>query len=224
MSNNDSLVQDMYEAGVQVGYSKSRRHPSTTPFIFQSRQKKDIINLEETAKQLNEALKFVAQLKADGHQILFVGTKPEAKRIVREQAELIDMPFVTERWLGGTLTNAKELRQRADRLIDLQTRSENDELVYQTKKEKLMLEREIERLERKFGGVKNMKKNPAALFVIDPKKEHIAISEAQQMNIPIIAVSNTDCDATLITHPIVANDTNVSAISFMTQKIADTLK
>lgn len=224
MSTNDSLVQDMYEAGVHVGYTKSRRHPSTTPFIFQSRQKKDIINLEDTAVQLNAALKFVAQLKAENHQILFVGTKPEARRIVREQAELIDMPFVTERWLGGTLTNSKELRGRVERLIDLQEKDANNALVYQTKKEKLMLEREIERLERKFGGLKNMKKNPAALFVIDPKKEHIAVTEALQMNIPVIAIANTDCDISDITHPIVSNDTNLSAIRFMTQKIADTLK
>ena len=224
MSNNDALVQEMYEAGAHVGYSKSRRHPSTTDFIFQSRQKKDIINLEDTAKQLTETLKFIAQIKTEGKQILFVGTKPEAKRVVREQAEFIDMPFVTERWLGGTLTNAKELRGRADRLIDLQQRSEAGELVYQTKKEKLMLEREMERLERKFGGVKNMKKAPAALFVIDPKKEYIAVNEARQMNIPVVAISNTDCDVSILTHPIVANDTNLSAITFMTQKIADTLK
>lgn len=224
MSTNDSLVQEMYDAGVHVGYTKTRRHPSTAPFIFQSRQKKDIINLEDTADQLNQALTFVAQLKAEGHQILFVGTKPEARRIVREQAELIDMPFVTERWLGGTLTNSKELRGRVERLIDLEQKSADGELVYQTKKEKLMLEREIERLERKFGGLKNMKKNPAALFVIDPKKEYIAVTEALQVNIPVIAISNTDCDISEITHPIVSNDTNLSAIRYMTQKIADTLK
>lgn len=224
MSTNDSLVKDMYETGVHVGYTKTRRHPSTTPFIFQSRQKKDVINLEDTAVQLNEALKFVAKLKAEGQQILFVGTKPEARRIVRENAELIDMPFVTERWLGGTLTNAKELRQRVERLIDLEQKSAAGELVYQTKKEKLMLEREIERLERKFGGLKNMKKNPTALFVIDPKKEHIAITEALQMNIPVIAIANTDCDISKLTYPIVSNDTNLSAIRFMTHKIADTLK
>jgi len=224
MSTHDSLIQDMYDAGVHVGYTKTRRHPSTAGYIFQSRQKKDIINLEATTTQLTEAVKFIAQLKVEGQQILFVGTKPEARNIVREQAELIDMPFVTERWLGGTLTNAKELRQRVERLIDLQDKDANDELVYQTKKEKLMLEREIERLERKFGGLKNMKKNPSALFVIDPKKEHIAVTEAIQMNIPIIAVSNSDCDISKITHPIISNDTNVSAIRFMTQKIADALK
>jgi small subunit ribosomal protein S2 len=224
MSNNDNLVRDLYEAGAHVGYSKTRRHPSTTPFIFQSRQKKDIINLEETSKQLISALEFIAKIKADGGQILFVGTKPEAKRIVREQAELIDMPFVTERWLGGTLTNAKELRTRVDRLIDLETKRANDELVYRTKKERLLIEREIEKLERKFGGLRNLKKSPTALFVIDPRKEHIAIQEAQQMNIPVVAIANNDCNINGITYPIVANDTNVSAVTFTTGKIADTLK
>jgi small subunit ribosomal protein S2 len=224
MSNNDTLVQELYEHAAHVGYSKTRRHPSTTAFIFESRQKKDVINLDETASQLTAALTFVAELKAEGKQILFVGTKPEAKRIVREQAELIDMPFVTERWLGGTLTNFKELRQRVDRLITLQEKQEAGELVYQTKKEKLMIEREIERLERKFGGLRNMKKNPQALFVIDPKKEYIAVEEARQMNIPVVALANTDCDISIITHPIVANDTNLSAITYVTQKIADTLK
>lgn len=224
MANNDTLVQELFDAGAHVGYSKTRRHPSTVPHIFQSRQKKDVINLEDTASQLTQALSFVAKLKAEGQQILFVGTKPEAKRIVREQAELIDMPFVTERWLGGTLTNAKELRSRVDRLIDLEAKSASDELVYQTKKEKLMIEREIERLERKFGGLKNMKKNPSALFVIDPKKEYIAVEEARQMNIPVIALANTDCDISIITHPIIGNDTNLSSITYLTQKVADTLK
>ncbi len=224
MSNNDTLVRDLYEAGAHVGYSKTRRHPSTASFIFQSRQKKDIINLEESAKQIIDSLSFIARLKADGEQILFVGTKPEAKRVVREQAELIDMPFVTERWLGGTLTNAKELRTRVDRLIDLETRRSNDTLVYRTKKERLMIEREIERLERKFGGLRNMKRNPAALVVIDPRKEHIAIQEAQQMNIPVVALANTDCNILGLTYPIVANDTNVSSVAFVTKKIADTLK
>lgn len=224
MSNNDSLIQDMYEAGVHVGYSKSKRHPSAVEFIFQSRQKKDIINLEETAKQLTSILTFIAELKVEGKQILFVGTKPEAKRIVREQAELIDMPFVTERWLGGTLTNAREIRNRVERLTKLKQQQQDGELVYQTKKEKLMLEREIERLERKFGGLQNLQKSPAALFVIDPKKEHIAVDEARQMNIPIIALANTDCDTSIITHSIIGNDTNLSAITFMTKKIADTLK
>lgn len=224
MSTNDNLVRDLYEAAAHVGYSKTRRHPSTVPFIFQSRQKKDIINLEETAKHVVSALTFIAKIKAEGGQILFVGTKPEAKGVVREQAELIDMPFVTERWLGGTLTNAKELRTRVDRLIDLETKRSKDELVYRTKKERLMIEREIERLERKFGGLRNLKRSPSALFVIDPRKEHIAMEEARQMNIPVVALASTDCNILGIPFPIVANDTNVSSVAFITRKIADTLK
>lgn len=221
---NDTLVTEMYEVGAHVGYSKSRRHPSTSPYIFQSRKRKDVIDLTETASQLEQALAFVNELKNTDKQILFVGTKPEAKRIVREQAELIDMPFVTERWLGGTLTNNREIRGRVDHLKVLQDQQEKGELVFQTKKEKLMLEREIERLERKFGGLKNLKKNPVALFVVDPRKEHIAIEEARQMNIPVIALANTDCDVSIITHPIVANDTNLSSIEFFMKKIGDTLK
>jgi len=214
----------MYEAGAHVGYSKTRRHPSTKDFIFESRQKKDIIDLEQTDIQLGHALASLVDLKAKGLQVLFVGTKPEAKGIVRSQAELIDMPFVTERWLGGTLTNRRELKGRVERLIDLSDKQEKGELVAATKKEKLMLGREIERLERKFGGLKNMKKLPAALFVIDPKKEYIAVDEARQMNIPVIALANKDCDVSIINYPIVANDTNLSAISYFVKKIADTLK
>jgi len=221
---NEALVNEMYEAGAHTGYFKTRRHPSTREHIYQTRQKKDIIDLTQTTVQLDAALSFIADLKKDNRQILFVGTKPEAKRIVREAAELIDMPFVTERWLGGTLTNAGELKKRINRLIRLQEQQEAGELVFQTKKEKLMLEREIERLERKFGGLKNMKGRPSALFVIDSKKEYIAVEEARQMNIPVIALANTDCDISLVNYPMVANDTNVSSINLFTQKITDALK
>jgi small subunit ribosomal protein S2 len=221
---NEALITEMYKAGAHIGYSKTRRHPSTQKFIFDSRQKKDIIDLEKTEELMANALVTLVDLKAKGLQVLFVGTKPEAKRIVREQAELIDMPFVTERWLGGTLTNRRELKGRVERLITLSEQSEKGELIAANKKERLMLQREIERLERKFGGLKNMKKLPAALFVIDPKKEYIAVEEALQMNIPVIALSNTDCDVSIINHPIVANDTNLSSITFFTKKVADTLK
>lgn len=221
---NETLVTEMFEVGAHVGYSKTRRHPSTRDFIFESRQKKDIVDLEKTERQLADALATLVDLKTKGLQVLFVGTKPEAKGIVRAQAELIDMPFVTERWLGGTLTNRRELKGRVERLITLTEQSEKGELVYQTKKEKLMLEREIEKLEKKFGGIKNMGRLPAALFVIDPKKEYIAVDEAIQMNIPVIALANTDCDVSIINYPVVANDTNLSSIAYFTKKVADTLK
>ena len=221
---NEALVTEMFEAGAHVGYSKSRRHPSTKGFVFESRQKKDIIDLEKTELQLSEALASLVDIKTKGLQVLFVGTKPEAKGIVRAQAELIDMPFVTERWLGGTLTNRRELKGRVERLLKLTDQTEKGELIAANKKERLMLGREMEKLERKFGGIKNMGRLPAALVVIDPKKEYIAVDEARQMNIPVIALSNTDCDVSIINYPIVANDTNLSSISFFTKKIADVLK
>ena len=203
---------------------KTRRHPSTREFVFDSRQKKDIIDLEKTTTQLETALEFLAELKKEEKQVLFVGTKPEARGIMRAAAELIDMPFVTERWLGGTLTNAVEIRKRVARLEKLEDQTAKGELIAANKKEKLMLSREMERLEKKFGGIKTLKKQPAALFVIDSKKEEIAVEEARQMNIPVIALANTDCDISIITHPIVANDTNVSSINFFTQKVGDALK
>ncbi len=221
---NETLVTEMFEVGAHVGYLKSRRHPSTKGFIFESRQKKDIVDLEKTERQLGEALAHLVDLKTKGLQVLFVGTKPEAKGIVRAQAELIDMPFVTERWLGGTLTNRRELKGRVDRLLMLTEQNEKGELIAANKKERLMLVREMEKLERKFGGIKNMNRLPAALFVVDPKKEYIAVDEARQMNIPVIALSNTDCDISIINYPIVANDTNLASISLFTKKIADTLK
>lgn len=221
---NEALVNELFEAGAHVGYSKTKRHPSTREFIFTSRQKKDVINLEKTAAQLEDALSFISEIKKNGGQILFVGTKAEAKRVVREQAEFIDMPHVTERWLGGTLTNRRELRNRVNRLVNLTEQSEKGELVAATKKEKLMLEREIEKLEKKFGGLKTMKFLPSALFVIDPKKEYIAVDEANQMGIPVIALANTDCDVTKVTKPIVSNDSNLSVISLISKKVADSLK
>lgn len=220
----ETLINELFEAGAHVGYSKTRRHPSTAPFIFESRQKKDIIDLAKTIQQLDDVIKFLSDLQGTDKQVLFVGTKPEARGLVRASAELIDMPFVTERWLGGTLTNSSEIKKRIERLTTLEDQSEKGELVFQTKKEKLMLTREMERLERKFGGLKTLKKTPAALFVVDPLKEHIAVTEALQANIPVIALANTDCDVSIINYPIVANDSNVSSIALITKKIADALK
>ncbi len=222
--HRETLIKEMFDAGAHIGYSKSKRHPSTKDYIYTTKNKKDIIDLEKTADQMQEALSFLVDIKNRGAQVLFVGTKAEAKGIIRTQAELIGMPYVSERWLGGTLTNQKEMRKRIERLKELSEQAELGELVAATKKEKLMLEREIERLERKFGGLKDMEKLPAVLFIIDPKKEEIAVTEALQMNIPVIALANTDCNVSIINYPIVANDTNVSSISFFVKKIVDALK
>lgn len=220
----NELQKRMEEVGAHIGYAKSRRHPSTLPFIETAKQNRDIINLELTAKQLDEAKQFAASIKKEGGQVLFVGAKPEASRITREYADIANMPFVEMRWIGGTLTNFEEISKRVERLEKLLDQQEKGELVYQTKKEKLMLEREIESLENKFGGIRTMKKVPAALFIIDPRREHIAEEEAWQMNIPMIALANTDCSIERINYPIVANDTNIASIELFTKEITDVLR
>ena len=220
----DQLIQEMYDAGAHLGYSKTKRHPSVKPFIVKTIHGRDIINLEKTVEQLEKAISFLKEVKDRGHQILFVGTKPEARGVVRRYAELIDMPFVTERWIGGTLTNFPEIRKRIQQLITLSEQQERDELVAATKKEKLMIEREIERLEKKFGGLRNLKGIPGALFVIDPKKEEIAVTEARKMKVPVVALANTNANLEEITYPIVANNTNLASIEFFVKKISEALR
>jgi len=220
----DQLIQEMYDAGAHLGYSKTKRHPSVKPFIVKNIHGRDIINLEKTVEQLEKAISFLKEVKDRGHQILFVGTKPEARGVVRRYAELIDMPFVTERWIGGTLTNFPEIRKRIQQLITLSEQQERDELVAATKKEKLMIEREIERLEKKFGGLRNLKGIPGALFVIDPKKEEIAVTEARKMKVPVVALANTNANLEEITYPIVANNTNLASIEFFVKKISEALR
>ena len=217
-------TEAMEKVGAHIGYTRARRHPSVVPFITTTRRAKDIIDLDKTVEQLEEVKEFVAGIKKEGGQVLFVGAKPEASKAISVYADAVNMPFVEVRWLGGTLTNFEELNKRIKRLEKLTEQQSKGELVFKTKKEKLMLEREIEKLERKFGGLRGMKKLPSAIFVIDSKKEYIAVEEAWQMNIPTIALANTDCDITKVNYPIVANDTNVASIEMFTKEITDVLR
>jgi small subunit ribosomal protein S2 len=212
-------VKALFEAGVHFGYSKTRRHPSTVPFVFTTKNRNDIINLEKTAELLARAQETMKGLGAGGKQILYVGTKPEVKKVMREAAERIDMPYVDQRWVGGTLTNFSEIRRRVDRLMDLEYRKEHGELIYQTKKEKLMLEREIEKLKKNFGGLTSLKRMPEMLVVLDSGAESIAVAEANRMNVPVLALASTDCDITKVTFPIVGNDTAITSVKL----IMDTL-
>ncbi len=224
MSTDSKFIQELYALGAHLGYSKTRRHPSTKEFILKTVQRKDIIDLEKTERQLADALSFLVELKNKGHQVLFVGTKAEAKGAIRSQAAFIGMPFVIERWIGGTLTNSPEIKKRVQKLIELTELRDRDALVAATKKEKLMIEREIERLEKKFGGLRNLKSAPAALFIVDPVRESIALTEANQLGIPVVALANTNADISKITYPILANDTNIKVIQFFVKKITDALR
>jgi small subunit ribosomal protein S2 len=207
--SQDSLMA----AGVHYGYSRTRRHPTVTPFLYGNKNGVDIIDLEKTMLQLEVAAKFLADVAGAGKNVLFVGVKPEARAHVQELAQLLHMPYVTERWIGGILTNFPEIKKRIQRLEELKEKRATGELAKYTKKEQLLFERETERLSKYFSGLLGMNKMPDALVVVDSKKEHIAIAEARKMNIPVVAIGNTDCSIRGITYPIVANDGSASSIA-----------
>lgn len=217
---NNERIEEMFKAGVHFGYSKTRRHPSLTPYIFGVKNKVEIIDLEQTDELLEKALSFVSTLAKEGKQILFVGGKNEARGALKIAAESVGMPFVDGRWIGGTLTNFPEIKKRLQKLEDLVKQKEKGELSKYTKKERLMIDREIANLERFFSGISSLKDLPKAVVVIDSKKENIAVSEAKKMNIPVIALSGTDCDITGLAYPIVGNDASVQSITFFVTEIA----
>ena len=217
---NSDRIDEMFKVGAHFGYSKTRRHSSTAPYIFGVKNKVEIIDLEKTDDLLTKAITVIATLAHEGKQVLFVGGKNEARLALKIAAESIGMPFVDGRWIGGTLTNFPEIKKRLMKLEDLTKQKERGELVKYTKKERLMVDREISNLERFFSGISAMKDLPKAMVVVDPKKEIIAVTEAQKMNIPVIALAGTDCDITGISYPIVANDSSVSSITFFVNEIA----
>jgi len=217
---NNERIDEMFKAGAHFGYSKTRRHASVAPYIFGIKNKVEIIDLEKTDDLLEKALNFISGLAKEGKQILFVGGKNEARLSTKIAAESIGMPFVDGRWIGGTLTNFPEIKKRLMKLEDLVKQKERGELSKYTKKERLMIDREIANLERFFSGISSVKDLPKAVVVIDPKKEIIAVMEARRMNIPVVALSGTDCDITNINYPIVANDSSVSSITFFVNEIA----
>jgi len=217
---NNTRIDEMFKAGAHFGYSKTRRHPSVSQYIFGVKNKVEIINLERTDELLEKALTFIATLAKEGKQVLFVGGKNEARGALKIAAESVGMPFVDGRWIGGTLTNFPEIKKRLAKLEDLTKQKERGELSKYTKKERLMIDREIANLERFFSGISSLKDLPKAMVVIDSKKEEIAVTEAQKMNIPVIALSGTDCDISCINYPIVANDSAISSITFFANEMA----
>lgn len=211
----------MFKAGAHFGYSKSRRHPSTAQYIFATKNGVDIINIEKTDEMLTKVEELVKALAASGKTILFVGTKSEARQAIVETALSLNMPYVNERWVGGTLTNFPEIKKRITKLLDLRDQKEKGELEKYTKKERLLIDREVADMTKNFQGVTGIMKTPDVLFVIDPKKEHIAVTEAHKMNVPVISLMNTDCAIKSVEHPIVANDASVTSIIFFLEKIRD---
>lgn len=201
------------EAGVHYGYTRTRRHPTVTPFLYGTKNGADIIDVEKVIPQIEATAKFLAELGAAGKNVLWVGVKPEARTSVIEVASALRQPYVTERWIGGILTNFPQIKQRIDKLEKMKEERVSGEYAKYTKKEQLLLNREMERLNKYFSGLLGLAKMPEAMVVVDSKKEHIAVLEARKMNIPVIALGNTDCSIRAIEYPIVANDSSASSIS-----------
>lgn len=220
MDKNNSLIDTLFSVGAHFGYAPSRRHPSVSSYLFGAKGGTELFDLEKTAQCLEEALETVKKLASDRKTILFVGSKAEAREQLVRAAERVNQPYVASRWIGGSLTNFSEIKKRINRLAELSDMREKGELAKFTKRERLLIDREITDLEAMFGGLKSMQKLPDALFVIDPKRESGAVEEARQLRIPVIALLNSDCDRTAVTHPIPGNDASLQTIAFVLNEAA----
>ncbi len=222
MADKNPVIDKLFSVGAHFGYSPSRRHPSVSKYIFGAKGGVELFDLEQVAKLLAESLEFVAKLAGERKVVLFVGGKAEASGPVKRAAERLGLPYSAGRWIGGSLTNFQEIKRRLNRLDELSAMREKGELAKFTKKERLLIDREIADLELMFGGLKGMQKPADALVVIDPKAEAGAVAEARQMGIPVIALMNSDCDRSLVTYPIPANDAAREVIQYVLGEIADT--
>lgn len=216
-------MKQLLEAGVHFGHQTRRWNPKMKRYIFTERNGIYIIDLQKTVKKVEEAYNFTKNLAAEGGKILFVGTKKQAQDSVKEEAVRSGMYYVNQRWLGGTLTNFETIQKRIKRLKDIEKMQENGTFEVLPKKEVVQLKKELERLEKFLGGIKDMKDLPEALFIIDPRKERIAVAEARKLNIPIIGIVDTNCDPDEIDVVIPANDDAIRAVKLLTSKMADAI-
>jgi small subunit ribosomal protein S2 len=216
-------MKQLLEAGVHFGHQTRRWNPKMKKYIFTERNGIYIIDLQKTVKKVEEAYNWVKDLAGNGGTILFVGTKKQAQDSVKEEAARSGMYYVNQRWLGGTLTNFETIQKRIGRLKDIERMSEDGTFEVLPKKEVVQLKKEQERLEKFLGGIKDMKQLPDALFIIDPRKERIAVAEAKKLNIPIVGIVDTNCDPDEIDVVIPANDDAIRAVKLLTGKMADAI-
>lgn len=221
---SESLAKDMFKAGVHFGHRKSAWNPKMKPFIFGVRNNVHIIDLEKTMEKLEKALEFIKSTLKEKGQILLIGTRPQDQLLIEKAAKEVKMPYVVTRWIGGLLTNFTVVRKRVDYLIELEGKKKSGEFKKYTKKEQLNFDREIEKLKKKFEGVKTLKKLPDVILVLSLKEQKTAITEARKKNIPIIALVDTNCDPDLVDYPIPSNDDASSALEFMLGKIIEVIK
>lgn len=216
-------MKQLLEAGVHFGHQTRRWNPKMKKYIFTERNGIYIIDLQKTVKKVEEAYNWVKELAANGGTMLFVGTKKQAQDSVKEEAARSGMYYVNQRWLGGTLTNFETIQKRIGRLKDIERMAEDGTFDVLPKKEVVQLKKEQERLEKFLGGIKDMKQLPDALFIIDPRKERIAVAEAKKLNIPIVGIVDTNCDPDEIDVVIPANDDAIRAVKLLTGKMADAI-
>lgn len=216
-------MKQLLEAGVHFGHQTRRWNPKMATYIFTERNGIYIIDLQKTVKKVEDAYNFVKEVAAEGKTVLFVGTKKQAQEAVKEEAVRCDMFYVNERWLGGMLTNFQTIQQRIKRLHELEEMEEKGVFEVLPKKEVIALKHEQEKLTKFLGGIKSMTKLPGALFIVDPRKERIAVSEARKLGIPIVAIVDTNCDPDEIDYVIPGNDDAIRAVKLLTAKIADAI-
>ena len=214
-------MKQLLEAGVHFGHQTRRWNPKMAPYIFTERNGIYIIDLQKTVKKVDEAYDFLRSVAEEGKSILFVGTKKQAQEAVKEEALKSGMFYVNERWLGGMMTNFATLRKSINRLKELEAMEEDGTFEVLSKKEVLALKREQEKLEKSLGGIKDMEELPGALFIVDPRKERIAVAEAKKLNIPIVAIVDTNCDPDEIDYVIPGNDDAIRAVKLLTSRMAD---
>ena len=214
-------MKQLLEAGVHFGHQTRRWNPKMKEYIFTERNGIYIIDLQKTVKKIDEAYYFVRDLVMDGKSILFVGTKKQAQESIEQEAKRCEMFYVSQRWLGGMLTNFKTIQGRIARLRRIEQMEATGQFDLLPKKEVMQLKLEQMKLEKNLGGIKEMKKLPGALFVVDPRKEHIAIAEARTLKIPIVAIIDTNCDPDEVDYPIPGNDDAIRAVKLITAKMAD---
>ena len=216
-------MKQLLEAGVHFGHQTRRWNPKMKKYIFTERNGIYIIDLQKTVKKVEEAYHFIREIAQDGGTVLFVGTKKQAQDSVKEEAERSGNYYVNQRWLGGTLTNFKTIQKRIQRLKNIEKMEEDGIFDVLPKKEVIALKKEQEKLEKFLGGIKEMKELPSCLFVVDPRKERIAVAEAQKLHIPIVGIVDTNCDPDEIDYVIPANDDASRAVKLLTSKMADAI-
>jgi len=216
-------MKQLLEAGVHFGHQTRRWNPKMKEYIFTERNGIYIIDLQKTVKKVEEAYSFIREVAANGEDVLFVGTKKQAQEAIKEEAERVGMFYVNNRWLGGMLTNFKTIRKRIERLDQLKKMEEDGTFDLLPKKEVSKLKNEMEKLEKFLGGIKELKRVPGAMFVVDPRKERIAIAEAKRLNIPVVAIVDTNCDPDEVDYVIPGNDDAIRAVKLIAGAMADAI-